>query len=224
MRYEGVVCRKTCDDTFIDYSMKTTYKSFNLIIIVLTIAAVALLSSASIKSTFFGGDSKVLSFSDAMHDRVPPAVEQKKSTIYGKPSRLVIKSVSIDIAVTDGIYNEQDRTWSLSNDKAHYALISPLANDAKGNTFIYGHNRREVFSRLEDVVANDTLKLITDNGYEFTYSFVDSVTTDPYDDSLFRYSGSPIVTLQTCSGLWFQNRSLFTFKLDSVQKVTANAV
>ena len=144
--------------------------------------------------------------------------------VQGKPVRLHIPSVDIDIAVVDGVYNEQQKTWTLSNTSAHYALISPQPNNMSGNTFIYGHNRKEVFARLAKVKVGDEALLYTDNGNVFRYVFRVSVETNPYDDSLFAYKGSPIVTLQTCSGLWYQNRQLFTFDFVSVSSEKQHAL
>jgi len=135
------------------------------------------------------------------------------SKISGKPVRIYIPSLDIDIPVIDGFYNAKSQTWTLTNDKAQYATITPEANNEAGNTFIYGHNRREVFSKLARIKPGEQAVIYTDNGHRFTYNFRTSVETDPYDDSLFHYQGAPILTLQTCSGIWYQNRQLFTFDL-----------
>ncbi len=144
--------------------------------------------------------------------------------IQGKPVRLTIPSIELDIAVVDGVYNAQQKTWTLSNTSAHYALMTPQPNNNSGNTFIYGHNRKEVFAKLAKVKAGDEAFLYTDNGNVFRYVFRFSVETDPYDDSLFSYNGAPIVTLQTCSGLWYQNRQLFTFDFVSVTNEKQHAL
>lgn len=133
--------------------------------------------------------------------------------VSGKPNRIVISSVGIDVAVVDGFYNKRNQTWNLSETVAQYATITPLANTEAGNTFIYGHNRPAVFNRLLNVQPGATAIVYTDNGHEFVYKLQSSRVTKPTDDSLFRYQGPPILTVQTCSGMWFQNRSLYTFEL-----------
>lgn len=137
-------------------------------------------------------------------------------TISGKPTRLVIPSLKIDITVADGIYNASSQTWTLSKDKAHYALMTPEPNNQEGNTFIYGHNRREVFANLAKLKIGETATVYTDNGHQFTYKFRSAYETNPTDSSLFDYQGPPILTLQTCSGVWYQNRYLMTFDLVEV--------
>lgn len=133
--------------------------------------------------------------------------------VQGKPVRLVAPSIGLDIAIADGIYNFKNKTWTLSKDKAHYAVMTIRPNNKEGNTFIYGHNRREVFSGLAKLKPGDTVTVYTDNNHTFVYRFRSAYDTKPNDDSIFKYTGDPILTLQTCSGAWFQNRRLFTLDL-----------
>jgi hypothetical protein len=91
------------------------------------------------------------------------------------------------------------------------------ANTAGGNTFLYGHNRPGVFDTLHRIEPQAQAIVTTANGHSFSYRFTGALETDPNDDSLFRYQGKPILTIQTCSGLWYQNRQLFTFALEKAQ-------
>lgn len=136
--------------------------------------------------------------------------------IQGKPVTIEIPSLGLNLPVIDGYYNTSEKTWTLTSDKAQYATLTPYANNHAGNTFIYGHNRKEVFSSLLRLPAESVAIITTDNGHKFTYKYRSSIETSPYDDSLFDYQGAPILTLQTCSGLWYQNRKLFTFDLVGV--------
>ena len=140
-----------------------------------------------------------------------------KPTIQGRPVRIEIPSLSIDLPVIDGHYNATRKTWTLSTSKAHYAVMTAPANDAGGNTFIYGHNLPKVFRKLNRIKLEAQAIITTDNGHRFTYSFTGALETVPTDDTLFHYKGEPILTVQTCSGAWYQNRQLFTFKLESVK-------
>lgn len=142
-----------------------------------------------------------------------PSAYTPVDKLSGKPIRIVIPSVGIDIAVVDGFYNQRTQTWSLSETEAQYATITPLANTVEGNTFIYGHNRPAVFKSLLDAKAGASAMVYTDNGHQFIYKLRSWKATKPTDDSLFYYQGQPILTVQTCSGTFFQNRSLYTFDL-----------
>lgn len=158
----------------------------------------------------------------AVVQKTPPV--QEPIVVKGKPQRLQIPSIGLDIAVVDGVYNEQQKTWTLSNTNVHFALMSPEPNNTSGNTFMYGHNRKEVFAKLAKVKVGDEAIIYTSNGNVFRYVFRVSVETSPYDDSLFSYAGPSILTLQTCSGLWYQNRQLFTFDFVSVASEKQHAL
>lgn len=146
------------------------------------------------------------------HSNQPAPVQR----IEGKPVTMQIPSLNIDLPVANGYYNTSSKTWTLSNDKAHFATITPEPNNQAGNTFIYGHNRKQVFASLNKIKPGAEVTIKTDNNHVFTYKFVSSYETNPNDDRLFKYQGAPILTLQTCSGLWYQNRQLFRFDLVKV--------
>ncbi len=140
----------------------------------------------------------------------------KPATISGQPTHIEIPSLGISVDIQPGYYNKESQTWTLSNTKAQYATITPAANNGGGNTFVYGHNRPEVFSKLLNIKSGEEAIVTTDNKHRFTYKMTGQKVTKPTDDSLFHYEGKPILTLQTCSGLWYQNRSLFVFDLVKV--------
>ena len=141
---------------------------------------------------------------------------EKKATISGQPVSISIPSVNINIPVDPGVYNPKNQTWTLSLTNAEYATITPLPNNQEGNTFIYGHNRWQVFYRLLKANIGDEAIIKTSNNHTFIYKMVAEKVTQPNDLSLFKYNGPPILTLQTCSGLIYQNRQFFIFNLVSV--------
>ena len=159
-------------------------------------------------NTFAAGTGRVLSASTPT-----PASTAAKIALNGTPVRINIPSLKIDLNVINGYYNSNNKTWTLTQDMAQYATITPRANNQAGNTFIYGHDIHAVFGRLHNLRTGDQAVVYTDNGHVFTYNFRNSLETNPYDDSLFHYEGAPILTVQTCSGIWSQNRQLFTFDL-----------
>lgn len=149
----------------------------------------------------------------APEDATPNIIPVAPDVIQGKPISLDIPSVNISVPIIDGVFNAKTQTWTLTLNKAQYAVMTVQPNNKSGNTFIYGHNRREVFNRLPKIKAGAIATIKTDNGHIFTYTFRDSRVTNPSDVSLFEYEGKPILTLQTCTGLFYQNRQLFTFDL-----------
>lgn len=135
----------------------------------------------------------------------------------GKPSQMSIPRLQIDLPLQDGDYNPTSGEWTLSEQHAYFALPSPYANDYQGNTLIYGHNNVLVFAKLDQLQYGDELVVSTSNGHVFRYIYVKSQAVPPDNLSVFRYEGPPIVTVQTCSGSWYQNRSLYTFILKGVE-------
>lgn len=133
------------------------------------------------------------------------------------PVKLDIPSADISIKVAKGYYDAVAQKWTLSKDSAHYAVMTPPPNKTGGNTFIYGHNRSSVFSRLFNVGNGDFAYLTTENKQRYSYKLVRSYTTSPSDSGFLNYQGKPILTLQTCSGARFQNRSLYVFELIEVK-------
>lgn len=155
---------------------------------------------------------------------VTPAPTQKPTPatpviVSGKPLKLIIPSLSIDLVVADGAYNAKTGAWTLSRDQAHYALPSAQPNNENGNTLIYGHYRREVFARLHKITPGALVHIDTENGYRFTYTYRNTQAVNPSDTSILAYQGKPQLTIQTCSGAFMQNRQLFYFDLADYKKL-----
>lgn len=140
-----------------------------------------------------------------------------KKLITGFPNHIDIPSVSISLPVKQGQYDSSTQAWTLSNDSAYFASSTLPPNNMGGNTFIYGHDIQSVFARLNNIKQGDKVMIKTSNGHVFTYKFIDSNDTIPEDTSLFTYKGKPVLTLQTCSGFFSQNRRMFVFSLDGIQ-------
>lgn len=153
---------------------------------------------------------------------VPPVVAQKwvapkPTTIEGNPVHIDIPSLGLSLDIINGTYNTRTKQWTLTTDKVQYAVMTPPPNNASGNTFLYGHYRTGVFATLHDMKLGDQVVITTDNSHTFTYQLASIRVTDPTDTSVFSYTGKPILTIQTCTGLFFQNRQLFTFNLVGVK-------
>lgn len=147
---------------------------------------------------------------------IKSASAPKDSTVSGQPSQLTIPSLNMTIPIIPGIYSPKSNTWTLSLDKVQYAVITTPPNNVSGNTFLYGHYRPEVFARLHLIQLGASAQVDTVNGHQFTYQLENEKVTAPSDLSIFSYNGPPILTIQTCTGLFFQNRQFFTFKLVGV--------
>lgn len=136
--------------------------------------------------------------------------------IKGAPVQIAIPSVNINLKVIPGYYYPKTQSWTLSLNDAQWASMTAMPNNKKGDTFIYAHYRLNVFYTLPHVSPGDQAVITTDNGHTFTYTFLSSTITSPDNTGLFNYKGKPILILQTCTGVHFQNRQLFVFNLDKV--------
>ncbi|HSX44978.1 MAG TPA: sortase [Candidatus Saccharimonadales bacterium] len=180
--------------------------------VLLVLSGTFLLSGGTLfDNTGSNGQTKVAALTPAKPKPAP------KVTIQGIPTRIVVPAEAIDLQVDKGYYNETTRTWSLSGTHAQYAVMTAQANNVGGNTFIYGHNNHKVFGKLLKIKAGDVVIIYTDNGHKFYYSYRTESDVKPDDTSLFNYQGPPILTVQTCSGAWYQNRRLFVFDLIRVE-------
>jgi LPXTG-site transpeptidase (sortase) family protein len=141
----------------------------------------------------------------------PKMVEPIKPVVSGKPVRLTIPRLGIDIDVIEGVYNPTNRTWTLGKKTAQYATNTPLVNDTAGNTFIYGHNNQYVFASLPKITSDDEVVVTTAEGVRFYYRFKISSDVNPHEVEAIKYQGPPILTLQTCVGGYFEQRRLFKF-------------
>lgn len=149
---------------------------------------------------------------------VPAESAFPKSTVSGIPTEISVPSVGVKLTVEPGAYNKSTDSWTLSGYNAHFATITRPANDGGGNTFIYGHNNRHVFGPMKAIIPGAEARITTDVGNTFYYSLVSSRTVDPSDVSVFTYTGAPILTIQTCTGIWHERRELYTFKLERVEE------
>jgi LPXTG-site transpeptidase (sortase) family protein len=148
----------------------------------------------------------------------PPtsAISQTKQADYvgGEPVKIIIPSLKINLPVIPGYYNQQTKQWTLTVDKVQYAAITPEPNNQSGNTFLYGHYRSNVFASLHTIKPGAQVEIDTNNNHKFIYQLSEVKIVSPDDSkSVFEYKGKPELTVQTCTGLFFQNRQLFTFDL-----------
>lgn len=194
-----------------------THKLFITGIILCTISLSALIPSVYF---WFQNKKQVQAAIQSSNGKeiVTPTTVARPDVITGRPTELHIPSLGLDLGVADGIYNPKTGQWTLSNDKVHYALMTVEPNNVQGNTLIYGHYRPGVFSTLKSIQPGAKVIVRTDSGNIFNYKYSSQRVVDPSDGTVFQYEGKPILTLQTCTGRYMQNRQLFTFNLESVSR------
>src|SRR6266446_1926368 len=63
----------------------------------------------------------------------------KTTPISGKPVRIVLPEVGVDVPVVDGYYISAQRGWYVAPADATYAINTYPINNTQGTTLIYGH-------------------------------------------------------------------------------------
>lgn len=144
---------------------------------------------------------------------------QIKPIKSGIPSRIVISSLGMDLAVGTGSYDSNTGNWTIDDTKAYYADVSVPVNDHNGTTLIYGHNQGPVFGALHTIQLGAEAVVYSDTNYRFHYIYQSMRQVLPSDVSIFQENGKPGLMLLTCSGGWDTYRSVFTFKLESVDRL-----
>ena len=141
-------------------------------------------------------------------------VHHAAATISGNPVNLQIPSLGTDLPIIPGVYDAHTQKWTLTTDKVQYATMTPEPNTESGNTFLYGHYRKNVFANLHTIKPGAEAIVKTDNGHTFYYRLNGvKVVTPEESAAVLGYQGKPIMTIQTCTGIFFQNRQLFYFDL-----------
>jgi LPXTG-site transpeptidase (sortase) family protein len=154
----------------------------------------------------------------ALASPAPKPIAPEVKIVSGKPIRILIPDLNIDLPVDEGNYDPTDNSWTLSGYHAQFATPSMPANDHDGNTFIYGHNNKYVFGSLKHIIPGTVAKIYTDNDHIFSYIFESTVTVVPEDVSILNYKGPSIMTIQTCSGAWNEQRQMFKFNFDKADQ------
>jgi|GEM_PF-450567 len=165
---------------------------------------------------------KQVVFSDSVADAVTPLSKvvvalSPQDKLRGIPARIMVPTLGINVGIENGIYSAANHSWNLSNYNAHYAEKSAPANVRGGNTFIYGHNSRNIFGLLPSINIGDQAIVVTAENLKFYYQLEEISEVQPDDVAVLNYSGEPILTVQTCSGNWNEKRQMFRFKLMRVE-------
>lgn len=144
-----------------------------------------------------------------------PVVSERRFT--GRPAVVIIPSLGLLVSLEAGIYNPETHSWNLSTVNGQYAKASAQPNLYGGNTVLYGHNSRRIFGRLPQLAPGAQVILETDNHLKFYYQLSGVEEVQPTDVSVLNYRGTPILTIQTCSGNWNERRQMFRFSLQRLE-------
>ncbi len=132
--------------------------------------------------------------------------------VEDKPTELAVPRLNLKLAVTEGYYYKYNQSWTLSEDKTHYAVMTALPNNKKGHTLIYGHATKQVLLPTGNLVEGDQLILTLENGQKLEYFYSGATKVNPTNTDILRKATDlPELTLMTCDGAFFQQRRQMTF-------------
>jgi len=152
----------------------------------------------------------------AIKINIKPAIF--KEVIDGEPISIQIDRLGINLPIRNGVYDPTSGEWTLSDDAVYYAQITDLPNNQRGDTFLYGHNNKQVLEPLSGLVAGDIAIIKTSNGHTFTYIYTNSEIVPPDLTSiLYANPDNPRLTIMTCEGVFSQARRLMYFDLGDVK-------
>jgi hypothetical protein len=150
------------------------------------------------------------------------ASQPKQSPVTGYPISISIPgprpALNMNVNIIPGYYDKNTGTWTLTTTDAQFVTFSAQPNNITGNTYIYGHYRPNIFAYLHLVSLGTIATITTSNGYQFNYKYVYSYAVSPSQTAVLSTSKAPILTVQTCSGDFFQNRQMYIFSYDGYTK------
>jgi LPXTG-site transpeptidase (sortase) family protein len=131
------------------------------------------------------------------------------------PTHITMTKVGIDLPVVS--VPLKNGTWEVFDKVANFAQGTSLVNAKTGNVGIYGHDRLIDFTKIKQLVKDDTI-IVYGNGQKATYSVVSSAVIKPTDVSVFNPTKEPMLTLTTCDGAFSQMRYMIRAKLVKIEK------
>lgn len=145
-----------------------------------------------------------------------PEPKPKNEVLQGKPVQFSATRLGINLPIYDGAYTATSNDWTLRDGAVFFAAMTAEPNNAKGSTFLYGHNNASALAPLANIAAGDQATVKTSNGYTFTYAYsYDEIITPDIVDVLYEKPHMPRLVVMTCEGIWSKERRLMYFDLVS---------
>lgn len=170
----------------------------------------------------------VFKSADAIPGNMPPAREAPSDTqgVTGRPVRLAVDKLGIDLVINPGAYDETSRTWTLNDSNvfidAHTNIYSGKVGqlpESHARPLLYGHNSHNVLGKADRLQPGDNIKVLTDNNHLITYEFTRSKKVSPDDTWILDYKGTEDLLIMTCSGTWNEKRLVSFFEIDSIDRI-----
>lgn len=135
----------------------------------------------------------------------------EKVFLRSKPVKIIVPSLSLEVNIEDGNYDQINKSWNVSNNNAQFISISDTPNPNTGNTVIYAHNTKNLFGQTTKLDTGDKVYLLTEYSNLLEYEYVGFKLVNPSDVSVLENSSKPKLTLITCSGIFNEKRRIMEF-------------
>jgi len=132
----------------------------------------------------------------------------------GVPVSIRIESVGIDLEVKEGIYDYEERVWTITNGYAYWANLSDSIFQKNSNTVIYAHNQKNEFGKLKNIKIGDKIVVTTDSGNTLVFEYFSDNIVDPNNSSvIFEEVDVSRLVLITCNGVFSEDRRILYARL-----------
>ncbi len=132
----------------------------------------------------------------------------------GVPVSIRIESVGIDLEVKEGIYDYEERVWTITNGYAYWANLSDSIFQKNSNTVIYAHNQKNEFGKLKNINIGDKIVVTTDSGNTLVFEYFSDNIVDPNNSSvIFEEVDVSRLVLITCNGVFSEDRRILYARL-----------
>lgn len=129
------------------------------------------------------------------------------------PTQLIIKKLSIDLAIYPAKINKQ--RWETTTQGVSWLASTPLPGE-KGNSVIYGHNWLNLLGNILFIKPGNQIEIIFQDGSRKTFIAERSAIVSPSNVSVLNQSDDKKITLYTCIGLFDEKRFVVVSKLQEI--------
>jgi hypothetical protein len=142
---------------------------------------------------------------------------QTDQPIQGRPVRLVIPHLDIDVPMVSSRDVVAEKSWSAACDLKNNATIasSPVSNQS-GVTLLYGQDLNDALRDTRELKEKNAVQVHALTGHIFTYYFEGEEVVDQTDTQIFAEPKSkPGIKMMICGATAAQNR-VMSFSLQRV--------
>lgn len=148
--------------------------------------------------------------------KASPVPTLASKTMSFKPEKIFIEKVNINLPIVS--VPLKNGTWEVSPKVANFAEGTSLVNNKEGNVGIFAHDRKDAFSEIKNLKADDVI-IVYGNSLKANYKVVSSSIIDPKTVDVFYPTKTPTLTLVTCNGIFSEKRYIIKAKLVAINKI-----